>query len=80
MSRRFISCFSELPFRFFDCTSELIGAGGGPAAAGDPSKLLPNLIDVHTLDELSDPLQVSIAAADIDDVFQLVVLDLKLDL
>lgn len=58
---------------------QLVGAGGAFHAAGDALHTGDDIVDVHTLHELGNALQVAIAAAHELDVFDLVVFHIKVD-
>ena len=71
----FLLCF----FRLLQRSCQLIGAGGGLAAAGCALQAGDNLVNIHTFNQGSDALQVAVAAADIGYIFDLSVLDLKVN-
>ena len=70
---RFVVCLA-------DGDGELIGAGGGLAAAGIPLEIALDLIHGHAVDQLADGLEVAVAAADKLYVGDDVVVKLKIDL
>ena len=47
-----------------DSDAELVGAGGGTAAAGIAFELSLDLLDRHAVNELGDSFEVAVAAAD----------------
>ena len=54
---------SGLFFEGFQCAAELIGAGGGFAAAADAVELRDDVVDFLSDDQPADALEVSVASA-----------------
>ena len=50
-------------FEGFQCAAELVGAGGGFAAAADAVEFLDDVIDFLACDQPADALEVSVASA-----------------
>lgn len=50
-------------FQRFQCAAELVGAGGGFAAAADAVELRDDVVDFLSDDQPADALEVSIASA-----------------
>ena len=48
----------------FQSDGQLIGAAGGLAAAADAAQTLDRLLNAHTLNELGNALEVTVAAAE----------------
>lgn len=59
---------------------QLIRAGSGLASAGGTLQSGNNVVNVHTLDQRADTLQIAIAAAQELHIPDLSVLDIKIDL
>ena len=59
---------------------QLVGAGSALAAAGDAFQAGDDFVYSHTLYQGADALQVAVAAADVLDVLQLAVFDVKKDI
>ena len=62
-----------------DRLGELVGAGGALHAAGVASQDVSYLFGILAFDELTDGLEVAVAAAGEDDVVKDAVLDVKRD-
>ena len=58
---------------------KLIRAGGGFVAAGDTLESGNGFIDIHTVYEGTDTLEVAVAATQEDHILQLVILNIKVD-
>ena len=64
-------------FDFRNGTCQLVGAGGIFISAADAGEFLLHFVNIHTLYQFADALQVSVAAADILNIFDFVVLYLE---
>ena len=58
---------------------QLIGAGGGLAAAGGAFQPGDDFLNIHAFHQGGDALQIAIATAHIFHTFQLAVFDFKID-
>ena len=68
---------SDLFLVCFQCLGELVRAGGLLGAAGDAFHAGDHIVNIHTLDKGANALQISVAAANKYNIFQLVVFDIK---
>ena len=59
---------SGLFFEGFQCAAELVGAGGGLAAAADAVEFLDDIVDFLSSDQPADALEVSVASANEEDL------------
>ena len=64
---------------FLECLCQLIGAGGGLHAAADALHTGDHIVDIHTLNQSGNALQIAVAAPKELDGLNLVILNLKKD-
>ena len=64
-------------FCFLQCSSELIGAGGGLHTAMDTLNALDNLVHFHAFNKPADTLKIAVATAQVLNVIDFAILNIK---